>query len=62
MTEPAPRHVGDVEQPIHAIEIDEGTEIGQVLHCADHAIADVHAFEELLPLLAPFLLNDFAPA
>ena len=31
MTEAAPGHVGDVEQAIHAIEIDERAEIGQVL-------------------------------
>src|SRR5205823_6338201 len=61
MTESAPSHVGNVEQPIHAIEIDESAEIGQVLDRSRHAIADIHAFEKLLPFLASFLLNDFSP-
>ena len=60
--EAAPGHVGDVEQAIHAIEIDECTEVSQVLDAARDHVADLHAFEELLALLAPLLLDQFAPA
>ena len=37
MAEAAPGHVGDVEQAIHAIEIDERAEVGEVLDRAVHA-------------------------
>ena len=60
MSEAAPGHVGDVEQAVHAIEIDERAEIGQVFHGAFDHVADLHAFEELLPLLAAFLFDQFA--
>src|SRR4051794_33594458 len=62
MSESAPSHIGDVEQAIHPIEIDEGAEIRQVLHGALHHVANLHALEETLTLLAPFLLDEFAPA
>src|SRR6185295_17449728 len=38
MPDPAPAHVGDVEQSIQTIEIDESAEVGDVL---DGAFADV---------------------
>ena len=31
VTEAAPGHVGDVEQAVHAVEVDERAEIGEVL-------------------------------
>ena len=31
VAEAAPGHVGDVEQAVHAVEVDERTEIGEVL-------------------------------
>ena len=62
MTQAAPRHIGDVKQAIHSIEIDERSEIGQVLDAAANDIAHVNAFEEFLTLLAPFLFDQFAPA
>ena len=39
MAEAAPGHVGDVEQAIHAIEIDERAEIGEVLDRAVDAMS-----------------------
>src|SRR5204863_4288964 len=62
MTQTAPGHVRDMEQPVHAIEIDEGAEIGQVLDAALDDVAHLHAFEELLALLASFLFDQLAPA
>ena len=62
MSEAAPGHVGDVEQAIHAIEIDERAEVGDVLDRAVHAVADVHAFQELLALFAALLLDELAAA
>ena len=62
MPEPAPGHVGDVEQAIHAIEIDKRAEVGEILDRALHLVANVHAFEEFLPLFAAFLFDQLAPA
>ena len=62
MAEAAPGHVGDVEQAVHAVEIDERAEIGEVLDRARDGVADLDAFEEFLALLAPLLLDQFAPA
>src|SRR5437867_984983 len=62
MSKPAPRHVGDVKQAVHAIEIDERAEVGEIFYCANHAVPDFHAFHEFLPLIAALLLDDFTPA
>ena len=62
MSEAAPGHIGDVEQAIHAIEIDERAEVGEIFYCAGHPVADVHAFHEFLPLFAALLLDDLASA
>ena len=59
MSETSPSHVGDVEQPIHSIEIDERAEVGQIFDRALHAIAHVDTLEKLLPFLAAFLLDQF---
>src|SRR5213083_1217224 len=62
MTQTAPGHVRDVEQAVHAIEVDEGAEIGQVLDAALDDVAYLYAFEEFLALLAPFLFDQLTPA
>ena len=52
------RHVGDVEQAIDPAEIDECTEVGDVL---DHAFADLillQLLHQLLALACPLLLED----
>src|ERR1043166_2526527 len=62
MSEPAPGHVGHMQQSIHAVEINKCTEIGDVFHGPNYAIADVHALQELLALFAALLFNYLAPA
>src|SRR5207253_10985038 len=49
MRDAAPRHVGDVEQAVHAAEIDERAEVGDVL---DDALPHLILFELLHQLLA----------
>src|SRR4029450_11291498 len=41
MPQPAPGHVGDVQQPIHPIEIEECAEVSDVFHCASYSVAPV---------------------
>jgi hypothetical protein len=60
MVEAAPGHVRDVEQTVHAVEIDERTEVGDVLDDADDLVAGGDAVEELLALLGALGLDDFA--
>jgi len=60
MLDALPRHVGDVEQPVDAAEVDERTVVGEVL---DHAFDDrafLQLVEELGALGAVFLLDDGA--
>ena len=60
MADAAPAHVGDVEQAVDAVEVDERAEIGDVL---DRALADVargHFGEQLLAAFVAFLLDQFA--
>ena len=62
MPEPAPGHIGDVKQTIHAIEIDKRAEVRKIFDGANHPVADVHAIHEFLPLFAALLLDHLAPA
>src|SRR2546421_12930276 len=62
MPEPAPGHVSDVEQAVHAIEVDERAEVGQIFHRALHLVPYVHPIEEFLPFLAALLLDQLTPA
>jgi hypothetical protein len=62
MPEPAPSHVSDVEQTVHSIEINERAEVSEIFYHPLHLVADLHAFHEFLSLLAPLLLDQFAPA
>ena len=60
MADAAPAHVGDVQQAVDAVEVDECAEVGDIL---DGALADVargHFREELLAALGAFLLDQFA--
>ena len=60
MANAAPAHVGDVEQAIQAVEVDERAEVGDVL---DGALADVarhHLREELGALLVALLFDQLA--
>ena len=62
MSESAPGHVGHMQQSIHAVEINECTEIGDVFHGPNYSIADVNALQELLALFAALLFDYLAPA
>ena len=62
MSQSAPRHVGDVQQTIHSIEINKRAEVRDVFDRANYAIADVHALQEFLALLAALLFDYLAPA
>ena len=56
----APAHVGDMQQAVNAVEVDERAEIGDVL---DRALADVargHFGEQFLAAFEAFLLDEFA--
>ena len=60
MADAAPAHVGDVEQAVNAVQVNERAEIGDVL---DRALADVagrHLGEQLGALLGALLLDQFA--
>ncbi len=59
MTEAAPRHIGDVEEAVHAVEVDEGAEIGEVLDRAADDIARLGGTEEVRALLRALLLDQF---
>jgi len=59
--DPAPAHVGDVKEAVHAVEIDERAEIGDIL---DDALADLprlDALEQIAPLLVALFLYQLAP-
>src|SRR4029434_4152071 len=62
MSEATPCHIGDMEQAIHSIEIDERAKVGEIFYCTGHAVADVHTFHEFLSLFAALLLDHLAPA
>jgi hypothetical protein len=60
MTDAAPAHIGDMEQTVDAVEVDERTEIGDVL---DRALADIargHFREQLRTAFHAFLFDQFA--
>src|SRR6059058_1821878 len=55
-------HVGDVQQPIHAAQIDEGAEIGDVLHDALPHLTDLQLLHEDVALGLALRLEQHAPA
>ena len=56
----APGHIGDVEQAVDAAEIDEGTEINDVLDFTHTQVADFHFAEELAADVAHGFFQQFA--
>src|ERR1035441_10572795 len=56
----APAHVGDVEQAVDAVEVDEGAEVGDILDGAFADVARSHFREQFLAALGAFLLDQFA--
>ena len=61
MPQPAPGHIGDMQQAVHAVEVDECAEVGDVFHGARYAVAHIHAFHEFLALFTALLLDHLAP-
>src|SRR5262249_44536989 len=60
MANAAPTHIGDMEQTVDTVEVDEGAEIRDVL---DRALADIargHFGQQFLTSFGPFLLDEFA--
>ena len=58
MRHPAVGHVGDVEQAVHAAQIDEGAEVGDVLDHALPHLADRELLHQVLALVRPLVLQD----
>ena len=58
----APAHVGNVQQAVQAVQIDERAEVGQVLHRALANVARHHLVEQLGALCGAFLLDQLAAA
>src|SRR5690606_286401 len=61
MLDALPGHVGDVQQPIDAAQVDERAVIGQVLDDAAQHRAFLQVLEQRLALGAVFRLHDGAP-
>ena len=60
MLDAAPAHVGDVEESVETVEVDERSEIGDVLHAALADLALLEAREELRLLLGKRALDELA--
>ena len=57
MVDVRPRELGDVDEAVHAVEVDEGAEVDDVRDLALHDVARLEAVEDLLPLLLALLLE-----
>ena len=55
----APAHIGDVEQAIHAIEVHECTEVGDVLDLTVDDLTLLEGFEESVLLLSHLAFEEF---
>ena len=60
MRHPAPAHVRDVQQAIHAAQVDERTKVGDVLDDALSGLADLELLHEELALVGPLGLQNHA--
>ena len=56
----APRHVGDVQQSVHPVEVHEHTKVGDVLGNPGDLVARSDGIQELLALFGALGLDDFA--
>ena len=59
---PAVRHVGDVQQAVHAAQVDERAEVGDVLDHALPDLADRELLHQVLALVRPLVLQDHPAA
>src|SRR6185437_15922995 len=57
MVDVAPGELADVDQAVHAVEVDEGAEVHDVRDLAVDDVAGVEAVEDLLPLLLALVLE-----
>ena len=62
MTEATPRHIGDMEESIETVEVDESPEVGEVLDRALANIAGHHLGQQGGSARVPFVLNDLTSA
>ena len=62
MVDPAPTHVGDVQQAVDATKIDEGTELGDVRHRAGDELTFLEVGQDSLLGFGTFAFNDVAAA
>ena len=60
MGDSSPAHVRDMKQPVHALKVNEGTEIGDVLDDSAPNFLRPKLVKQLRPLLGSGLLEDFA--
>ena len=60
MTEATPSHIGDVEESVQTVEVDEGSEFGEVFDTAFDLGSLVEVGEELGAFLVAFFLDQFA--
>ena len=60
MRDAAPRHVGDVQQAVDAAEVDERTEVGDVLDDALPDLVLLQLLHQLLALAGTLVLEDHA--
>ena len=58
--DPAPAHVGDVQEAVEAVEIDERAVVGDVLHNAPAYVAGLDFGEQVAALFGALLLNELA--
>ena len=61
VTDPAPGHIGDMEQPVDTAQIDEGPVVGEVLEDAFHLEALLEDFHRPVLGLLPLLLQQHPP-
>ena len=59
MVDAAPAHIGDMQQAVHPLQVDERAEVGDVLDDALAHLADLDFRKQLLLLLAPAVLQQF---
>src|SRR5581483_4485611 len=57
MVDVRPRELGDVDEAVHAVEIDEGTEVDDVRDLPLDHVAGLQLVEDLLPLLLALFLE-----
>ena len=59
--DPAPRHVGDMQQAVHSSQIDEGAEVRDVLHYARSNLTDLQFCLQQVALVGALRLEDHPP-